>query len=90
MSRNSLFEAGRILHAFKDMARNRHNKVLRAIQLLVLMKILCSFFFVCLNCHSDIKFLKVSNVTDYNPGLLLLFNPLFIGFFGVISIPKNV
>ena len=72
------------------MTRNKHEKVLRAVQLVVLMKLLCSSFFVCSNCHSDMKSLNVNNVTDYNLGLLLLFNPLFIGFFGVISIPKNV
>ena len=72
------------------MARNKHEKELRAVQLVVLMKILCSSFFVCSNCHSDMKSLNVNNVTDYNLGLLLLFNRLFIGFFGVISIPKNV
>ena len=72
------------------MARNKHEKELRAVQLVVLMKILCSSFFVCSNCHSDMKSLNVNNVTDYNLGLLLLFNPSFIGFFGVISIPKNV
>ena len=72
------------------MTRNKHEKVLRAVQLVVLMKLLCSSFFVCSNCHSDMKSLNVNNVTDYNLGLLLLFNRLFIGFFGVISIPKNV
>ena len=72
------------------MARNKHEKELRAVQLVVLMKILCSSFFVCSNCHSDMKSLNVNNVIDYNLGLLLLFNPSFIGFFGVISIPKNV
>ena len=74
-----------ILRAFKHMARNKHKNVLRTIQLVVLMKILCSSFFVCSNCHSD-----VNRVTDYNLGFLLLFKPLFIGFFGVISILKNV
>ena len=54
------------------------------------MKILCSKFFVCSNCHSDMKSLNVNHVTDDNLDLLLLFNSLFIGFFGVISILKNV
>ena len=72
------------------MARNKLKKVLRAIQLAVLMKILYSSFLVCSNCHSDMKSLNVNHVTDYNLGFLLLFNPLFIGFFGVISILKNV
>ena len=72
------------------MARNKQKKVLRAMQLVVLMKVLCSSFLVCLICHSDMKSLNVNHVTDYNLGFLLLFNPLFIGFFGVISILKNV
>ena len=72
------------------MARNKQKKVLKAMQLVVLMKILCSSFLVCSNCHSDMKSLNVNHVTDYNLGFLLLFNPLFIGFFGVISILKNV
>ena len=80
----------RIFHALKHMARNKHKNVLRAMQLVVLMKILCSTFFVCLNCHSDMKPLNVNHVTDYNLYFLLLFNPLFIGFFGVILILKNV
>ena len=79
-----------ILHAFKHMARNKHKKVFRAIQLVVLMKILCIIIFVCSNCQSDMKPLNVNHVTDYNLGLLILFNPLFIGFFGGISILKNV
>ena len=36
------------------------------------------------------KSLNVSRVTDDNLDLLLLFNPFFIGVFGVISILKNV
>ena len=72
------------------MAKYKHNKVLRIKQLAVLMKILCRFFFVCSNCHSDMKSLNVNHVADYNLGFLLLFNPLFIGFFGVISRLKNV
>ena len=60
-----------ILRAFKHMARNKHKNVLRTMQLVVLMKILCSSFFVCSNCHSD-----VNRVTDYNLGFLLLFKPL--------------
>ena len=72
------------------MARNKQKKVLRTIQLVVLMKILCSSFFVCSNCQSDVKSLNVNLVTDYIRGFLLLFNPLFIGFFGAISILKNV
>ena len=79
-----------IFRAFKHMARNKHKKVLRAIQLVVLMKILCISFLVCSNCQSDMKSLNVNHVTDYNLGLLLLFNPLFISFFGGISILKNV
>ena len=31
-----------------------------------------------------------NNVTNYNLDFLSLFNPLFIGFFGVISILQNV
>ena len=79
-----------ILHTFKHMARNKQKKVLRAIQLMVLMKVLYISFFVCSNCHPDMKSLNVSHVTDYNLGFLLLFNPIFIGFFGVISTLKNV
>ena len=51
---------------FKHMARNKHNKVLSTTQLVVLMKILCSFFFVCSNCHSDMKSLNVNHITDDN------------------------
>ena len=72
------------------MARNKQKKVLRAIQLMVLMKILCSSFFVSSNCHSDMKSLKVNHAIDYNLGFSLLVNPLFIGFFGLTSILKNV
>ena len=72
------------------MARNNNRKVFRAIQLVAVMKILCCSFFVCSNRHSDMKSLHVNDITDYNLGFLLLFNPLFIGFFGVISILKNV
>ena len=57
------------------MARNKHNKVLSTIQLLILMKILCSVFFVSSNCHSDMNSLNVNRVTDDNLDLLLLFNP---------------
>ena len=67
----------------------KHKKVFRAIQLVVLMKISCSSFFVCSNRHSDMKSLNLNHITDYNLGFLLLFNPLFIGFLGVISILKN-
>ena len=35
------------------------------------------------------KFLNVNHVADYNLGFLLLFKPLYIGFFGVMSILKN-
>ena len=69
-----------ILHAFKDMARNKQKKVLRTIQLVVLMKILCSSFFVRSNCHSDMKSLNVNHITDYNLGFSLLFDPLFFWF----------
>ena len=72
------------------MARNKNWKVLRAIQLVVLMKILCCSFFVCSNRHSDMKSLNVNDDADYNLGFVLLFNPLFICFFGTISIFKNV
>ena len=72
------------------MARNKLKKVFRAMQLVVLMKILCSSFFTCSNHHSNMKSLNVNCVTDYNLGFLLLFNPLYIGFFGVILILKNV
>ena len=61
-----------------------------AIQLVVLIKILCCSFFVCSNLHSDMNSLNVNDVADYDLRLLLLFNPLFIGFFGVISILKKV
>ena len=64
--------------------------LLKAKQLVVLMKILCSNFFVCLSCHSDMKSLNENHVTDYNLGFLLLFYPSFIGFFDVLSILKNV
>ena len=69
-----------ILHALKQMAKNKHNKLLSTIQLVVLMKILCSFFFVCSNCHSDMKSLKVNRVTDDNLDLLLLFNLFLLVF----------
>ena len=59
--------------------------MLSTIQFVVLMKI-----FVCLNCHSDMKFLNVNRVTDDNLDLLLLFDPFFICFFGVTPILKNV
>ena len=72
------------------MARNKHEEGLRAKQLVILLKILCTSFFVCSNCHSDMKSLNMNHVTDYNLGFLLLFNPLFTGFFGVILILKNV
>ena len=36
------------------------------------------------------KSLNVNDDADYNLGFLLLFNPLFICFFGAISILKNV
>ena len=64
------------------MARNKNWKVLRATQLVVLMKILCCSFFVCSNRHSDMKSLNVNDDADYNLGFLLLFNPLFIYLFG--------
>ena len=35
------------------------------------------------------KSLNVNHVTKNNLGFLLLFNPLFIDFFGVISIFRN-
>ena len=72
------------------MARNKYNIVLSKVQLVILMKILCSFFFVCSDCHFDMKSLNVNRVTDDNLDLLLLLNPFFSGFFGVISILKNV
>ena len=72
------------------MARNKHNKVLTAIQLVVLMKTLRNFFFVCSNCHSDMKSLNANHVIYDNLDFLLIFNPFFIGFFGVISLLKNV
>ena len=62
-----------ILHGFKHMVRNKHRKVLRAIQLVVLMKILCSSKnLVCSNRHSNMKSLHVNDVADYNLGFLLL------------------
>ena len=72
------------------MARNKQKKVLRAMQLMFLMKILCSSFFVCSNCHSDMKSLNVNHVKNYNISFLLLFNPLFSGFFDVKSPLQNV
>ena len=36
------------------------------------------------------KSLNVNDDADYNLGFVLLFNPLFICFFGTISIFKNV
>ena len=72
------------------MARNEQKKVLKAINFVALMKILHSSYLVFPNCHSDMKSLNVNHVTDYNLGFLLLFNPIFIGFFGVISVLKNV
>ena len=72
------------------MARNKQKKVLRAIQLMFLMKILCSSFFVCSNCHSDMKSLNVNHIKNYNISFLLLFNPLFSGFFDVKSLLQNV
>ena len=72
------------------MARNKYKEGLRAKQLVILLKILRTSFFVCSNCHSDVKSLNMNHVTDYNLGFLLLFNPSFSGFFGVILILKNV
>ena len=80
----------RIFDGFKHMARNKHKVVLRGIQLVALMKILRSSFFVCSNCYSDMKSLNVNHVTDYDLGFYYYFNPLFVFFFGVISILKNV
>ena len=40
-------------------------------------------FFVWSTCDSDMKSLNVNHVTKNNLGFLLLFNPLFIDFFGV-------
>ena len=36
------------------------------------------------------KFFNGNHVAGYNKGFLLLFNPLFNGFFSVISIHKNI
>ena len=72
------------------MARNKQKKVLRAMQLMFLMKILCSSFFVCSNCHSDMKSLNVNHIKNYNISFLLLFNPLFSGFFDLKSPLQNV
>ena len=54
------------------------------------MKILCSSFFVCSNCHSDMKSLNMNHVADNNLGFLLLFNPLFICLLDVKSVKKSV
>ena len=54
------------------------------------MKILCSSFFVCSNCHSDMKSLNMNHVADNNLGFLLLFNPLFIYLLDVKSVKKSV
>ena len=70
------------LYGVKHIVRNN--------QLVVLMKILCSSFFVCSNCYSDMRSLNVNHVTDYNLGFYYYFNFLFIVFFGAISILKNV
>ena len=53
------------------------------------MKVLCYSFFVCY-LHSDITSLNEGHVANYNLGFSLLFNTLFVGFFGVKSILKNV
>ena len=50
------------------------------------MKNLYCNFFVCSNRHSDMKSLNVNHVADYNLGLLLLLNPIFISFLGNISL----
>ena len=70
------------LYSFKHMVRNN--------QLVVLMKILCSSFFVCSNCYSDMRSLNVNHVTDYNLGFYYYFNFLFIVVFAAISVLKNV
>ena len=78
------------LHDFEHMARNEQRKVFRAMPLVVLLKILCSGFFVSSNRHSVIKSLNENHAAHYNLGFLLLFNPLFTGLFSVLSILKNV
>ena len=78
------------LHDFEHMARNEQRKVFRAMPLVVLLKILCSGFFVSSNRHSVVKSLNENHAAHYNLGFLLLFNPLFTGFFSVLSILKNV
>ena len=55
------------------MARNKHRKVFRAIQLVVLKKTLCCSFFVCSNSHSDMNSLNENHVADHNLGFLSLF-----------------
>ena len=48
------------------------------------MKILCFCSIFCSNRHSDINSLNANHVAHYNLVFLLLFNSLYIGFFGVI------
>ena len=57
---------------------------------LLIYKILDYSFLVGSNLHSDMKSLNENHVAYYNLRFSLLFNPIFIGFFGVISILKNV
>ena len=54
-----------ILHGFKHRAKNKLKKMLAVKQLVVLMKILCSSFFVRSNCHSDAQSLNVNHIADY-------------------------
>ena len=60
------------------MAKKKHKKVFRAIHIVVLIKMLCSRFFVSSKWYSDMKPLNVNHVPDYILSFLLLLNSLFI------------
>ena len=51
-----------IFHGLNHMARNQHRKVFRAMQLLVLIKILCCSFFLCSPRHSDMMSINKDHV----------------------------
>lgn len=60
------------------MTRNKCKKVSIAVQLVVLMKILCYRIFVCSNRHFIAKSTNEKCDTGYNLGFLFLFIPSFI------------
>ena len=70
-----------ILHSFNRMVRNKHSKVFRILQFLVLTRIIYCRFFVYPNHHSGMKSLNVNHFADYSLVFLLIFNPVFIGVF---------